>query len=391
MGMYEPAVGRVDRIGRGRVGSYVSSKAPIRHVDLTLVLTAFALTAFGNLMVYSASATRLANDGLPERFLLDRQMMFSFVGIGVMALIATISYRRLRAWAPILYVAGLASLVLVLTSLGTSVAGAQRWIGIGFFRVQPSEFMKVAVLAIVALVLADRRGYPTWTDAVRVLAIVGVPGILIYLQPDLGTLLVFIALAAAMLFVSGLRARVLFVITLIGVLGVIGVFQAGLLKQYQVDRLTAFLDPSSDPLRTGYNLNQARIGIGSGQITGKGLFSGSQTNLDFVPEVHTDFIFVAVGEELGFIGASVMLGLFALFLWRGIRIAMLSKDLLGTLLATGIVAVIGFQMFINVGMTIGVSPITGIPLPFVSFGGSSLITGFAMTGILLNVHMRRFV
>ena len=167
------------------------------------------------------------------------------------------------------------------------------------------------------------------------------------------------------------------------------VLQLGVLKQYQLARLTAFLDPSTDKRRTGYNLDQARIAVGSGQITGKGLFTGTQTNLDFVPEVQTDFIFTAVGEELGFVGSAVLLGLFAIFLWRGLRIAMLSKDLFGTLLAAGVVAMLAFQMFINIGMTIGVSPITGIPLPFVSYGGSSMITTYIATGLLLNVHMRR--
>lgn len=391
MGLYEPAVGRVERVGRLRIGSVVSTKAPIRHVDVTLLFAALALTAFGNLMVYAASRTRLVADGLPERFLVNRQLLFSAVGIGVMILLASFSYRRLRAWGPLVYLAGAGALIVVLTGVGTSVAGAQRWISFGFFQLQPSEFMKLGVLVALALLLAERQGYPTWGDAARASVLVAIPSVLIYLQPDLGTLLVLIAVAAGVMVVAGLRARVLLVIVALAAVSVFGILQLGVLKEYQVARLTAFLDPSQDLQRTGYNLNQARIGIGSGQLVGKGLLSGSQTNLDFVPEVHTDFIFVAVGEKLGFIGAATLLGLFALFLWRGIRIAMLSKELFGTLLAAGVVAMVAFQMFINIGMTLGVSPITGIPLPFVSFGGSSLITTFAATGILLNVHMRRFV
>jgi rod shape determining protein RodA len=383
--------GRLDRGRRDHVGSLLSSKAPIRHVDLVLVLSAFALTAFGNLMVYSASATRLADDGLPERFLLNRQMLFSTIGIGLMIVIASFSYRRARAWGALAYLAGLVLLTLVLTGFGTSVAGAQRWIDVGFFQFQPSEFMKLAVLVVLAMMLSDARGYPGWGDAARAAAIVAVPALLIYRQPDLGTLLVLVALALGVLVVAGVRGRVLLVMFALGIVSIFGVLQMGLLKDYQVARLTAFLDPSQDLQRTGYNLNQARIGVGSGQLTGKGLFSGSQTNLDFVPEVHTDFIFVAVGEELGFLGASALLGLFALLLWRGIRIAMLSKDLFGTLLAAGVVVMLAFQMFVNIGMTIGVSPITGIPLPFVSFGGSSMITTYAAMGVLLSVHMRRFV
>jgi len=197
------------------------------------------------------------------------------------------------------------------------------------------------------------------------------------------------ALLMTMLVVGGTRARVLLVIIMLGISGVIGVLHLHVLKEYQIARLTAFLDPTTDKQRTGYNLDQARIAVGSGQVTGKGLFTGTQTNLDFVPEVQTDFIFTAVGEELGFVGAALLLGLFAIFLWRGLRIAMLSKDMFGTMLAAGVVAMLAFQMFINIGMTIGVSPITGIPLPFVSYGGSSMITTYIATGILLNVHMRR--
>jgi rod shape determining protein RodA len=197
------------------------------------------------------------------------------------------------------------------------------------------------------------------------------------------------ALLLTMLVVGGTRARVMLIIIMLGVSSVVGVLHTHVLKQYQLARLTAFLDPSTDTQRTGYNLDQARIAVGSGQITGKGLFTGTQTNLDFVPEVQTDFIFTAVGEELGFVGAAVLLGLFAIFLWRGLRIAMLSKDMFGTLLAAGVVAMLAFQMFINIGMTIGVSPITGIPLPFVSYGGSSMVSTYIATGLLLNVHMRR--
>ena len=194
---------------------------------------------------------------------------------------------------------------------------------------------------------------------------------------------------ATLLVVAGTRARMLLLLVVLGLVSIFGVLQAGLLKEYQVARLTGFLDPAADLQRTGYNLNQARIAVGSGQLVGKGLFTGSQTNLDFVPEVHTDFIFTAVGEELGFVGAATLLALFALLIWRGLRIAMLSKDMFGTLLAAGIVAIFAFQMFVNIGMTIGVSPITGIPLPFISYGGSSMITTWVLVGILLNVHMRR--
>jgi len=387
---FEGSLGRLERIGRERVGGRaLAERSPIRHLDPTLLLSALGLTAFGNLMVYSASSARLRAQGTSPQYLLNRQMTFSLIGIGVMVVVATFNYRRLRAWTFPLYFAGLALLIAVLSPLGASAKGAQRWINVGFFQLQPSEFMKLAVLVALAYFLSERRGHPAVGAVVGACALVLVPAVLIFKQPDLGTLLVLTALLLTLLVVGGTRARMMLVIILLGVSSVVGVLHTHVLKQYQLARLTAFLDPSTDKQRTGYNLDQARIAVGSGQITGKGLFTGTQTNLDFVPEVQTDFIFTAVGEELGFVGSAVLLGLFAIFLWRGLRIAMLSKDLFGTLLAAGVVAMLAFQMFINIGMTIGVSPITGIPLPFVSYGGSSMITTYIATGLLLNVHMRR--
>ena len=386
---FEGSLGRLERIGRQRIERRALADNPIRHLDPTLLISALALTAFGNLMVYSASSSRLRDQGLSPRYLLNRQMTFSLIGLAVMVVVATFNYRRLRAWAFPLYLGGLALLIAVLSPLGASAKGAQRWINVGFFQLQPSEFMKLAVLVALAYFLSERRGHPAAGAVVGACALVLVPAVLIFKQPDLGTLLVLMALLLTMLVVGGTRARTMFVILLLGVSSVIGILHTHVLKDYQLARLTAFLDPSADKQRTGYNLDQARIAVGSGQLTGKGLFTGTQTNLDFVPEVQTDFIFTAVGEELGFVGSVVLLGLFAIFLWRGLRIAMLSKDLFGTMLAAGVVAMLAFQMFINIGMTIGVSPITGIPLPFVSYGGSSMITTYIATGLLLNVHMRR--
>jgi len=386
---FEGSLGRLERIGRQRIERRALADNPIRHLDPTLLISALALTAFGNLMVYSASSSRLRDQGLSPRYLLNRQMTFSLIGLAVMVVVATFNYRRLRAWAFPLYLGGLALLIAVLSPLGASAKGAQRWINVGFFQLQPSEFMKLAVLVALAYFLSERRGHPAAGAVVGACALVLVPAVLIFKQPDLGTLLVLMALLLTMLVVGGTRARTMFVIILLGVSSVIGILHTHVLKDYQLARLTAFLDPSADKQRTGYNLDQARIAVGSGQLTGKGLFTGTQTNLDFVPEVQTDFIFTAVGEELGFVGSVVLLGLFAIFLWRGLRIAMLSKDLFGTMLAAGVVAMLAFQMFINIGMTIGVSPITGIPLPFVSYGGSSIVTTYIATGLLLNVHMRR--
>jgi rod shape determining protein RodA len=218
------------------------------------------------------------------------------------------------------------------------------------------------------------------------------PAILIYLEPDLGTMMVFLALLAALLLVGGARLRHFLALAGTGLLAILFVLQAGLLQQYQIDRITAFLDPNPDVRSEAYNLTQSKIAIGSGGLRGKGLGGEStQTTLDFVPEQHTDFIFTAVGEQLGFLGSATLLCLFALLIWRALRIASMSRDLFGMMLASGIAALWAFQLFVNVGMTMGIMPITGIPLPFISFGGSSLLTNFIAVGLLLNVHMRRYL
>ena len=386
----EGSFGRVERIGRERVVSgRLSEKAPIRHLDPTLVFLALMLAGFGLMMIYSATFANLEDQTLPPRYYFDRQFIFSVVGFVAMIAIALFSYRRLKAWAWLGYVVAVGLLLAVLSPLGTTVAGAQRWIAIGIFQIQPSEVAKLAVIMTLAAVLAECKGSPETIDVLKCIALVALPAVFIYQQPDLGTLLVLLAILGGMLLVSGARMRLLIVIAMLGAVAFWGILHVGLLKEYQVNRLTSFLDPAKDPQRTGYNLQQSKIAIGSGQLTGRGLFNGTQTNLRFVPEQHTDFIFTVVGEELGFFGAAVFVVVFGLFVWRGVRIAMMSKDHFGTLLAAGIVSMFAFQGFVNMGMTMGISPITGIPLPFVSYGGSSLISSFLATGVLLNIHMRR--
>jgi rod shape determining protein RodA len=214
--------------------------------------------------------------------------------------------------------------------------------------------------------------------------------VLIYRQPDLGTDLVFAGILIAMLLVGGARPRHLAVLGVIGVLGVVTIFQLGVLKRYQVDRLAAFLDPQGDVQRTTYNLRQSQIAIAAGGLTGRGLFQGSQTNLSFVPEQHTDFIFTAVGEELGFVGACTLLGLFGLVMWRTWRAAITAKDQFGMLVCVGVLAMLVFQVFENVGMTMGITPIAGIPLPLMSYGGSATVATFVALGLVVSVQMRRF-
>jgi len=386
----EGSFGRVERIGRQRVaGARLSEKAPVRHLDPSLILLSLMLAGFGALMVYSATYARLRDNSSPPGYYLDRQLVFIAVGFVGMIVLALFSYRRLRAWAWLLYTIAVVMLIAVLTPVGTTVAGAQRWIAIGIFQIQPSEVAKLALIVTLAAVLSASKGEASSFDVIKCVVLVAIPAAFIYLQPDLGTLLVLLAVLGGMLLVSGARMRLLIVMVMLGAVAFWGILHVGLLKDYQVKRLTSFMDPASDPGRTGYNLQQSKIAIGSGQMTGRGLFHGTQTNLRFVPEQHTDFIFTVVGEELGFAGAALFVLIFAMFIWRGVRIAMMSKDHFGTLLAAGIVAMFAFQGFVNMGMTMGISPITGIPLPFVSYGGSSLIASFLATGILLNIHMRR--
>ena len=217
-----------------------------------------------------------------------------------------------------------------------------------------------------------------------------VPMGLIYLQPDLGTTVVFAVILMGMLLVAGAYPRHLAALALLAAVGAVAVLQFGVLKQYQLDRLGAFLDPKGDTHRAAYNQHQSKIAVSSGGFTGRGLFKGTQTNLSFVPEQHTDFIFTAVGEELGFVGAGLLLALFALVVWRTWRSALLARDDLGTLVCVGVLVMLVFQIFENIGMTMGIMPVVGIPLPFLSYGGSSTIASFAAIGLVQNVHMRRF-
>ena len=244
----------------------------------------------------------------------------------------------------------------------------------------------------MAAFLAERKGDVRARDVAAVCGMAMLPMILIYLQPDLGTTLVFVILLSVSLLIGGAKLRHFGALALIGLIAIVTVIQLGMLEEYQIERVTAFLDASPDVQSEGYNLTQSKIAIASGGMQGKGLRAeNTQTSLDFVPEQHTDFIFTAVGEQLGFVGSATLLALFVLLIWRALRIATMSRDMFGTLIAGGIAAYWVFQVFVNVGMTMGIMPITGIPLPFISYGGSSLLTNFLCVGLLLNIHMRRYV
>jgi rod shape determining protein RodA len=354
----------------------------LRNIDLLLIVATVGLIVFGIVMVSSSARTALHPLALIRTQLVHLAAGL-LIGIGLVA----IDYRVLARYANALYAANIALLAVVLV-LGHTALGAQRWVSLGpLGQFQPSEFAKLAIVITLAKYMSDRPGpYRSFLDLLPFLAHISLPMLLIFRQPDLGTALVYGAVLLGMLLVGGARYRDLAALGA-GVAAVSPVFW-GLLKEYQRRRLLVFLSPSQDPLGAGYGLIQSKIAIGSGMMWGKGLFAGTQNLLQFVPEHQTDFIFSVVGEELGFVGAMVLLGLFLLWLGRGLRIAAVARDRFGMLIAVGIVTMVAFHVFVNIGMTIGIMPITGIPLPFVSYGGSALMTMLWATALLLNIGMR---
>jgi rod shape determining protein RodA len=369
---------------------YLSERRPLRHLDPVLLVTVLALGIVGLFTIYSATHASLVAQRIDPGFYLKKQLTFVTLGIVVILVAASFDYRFVKVYASIVYVASLALLVLVRTPLGTTIRGSQRWFQLFGFQLAPSELAKLALVAMLAAFLSQLRSSDlSLQDLYRATAIAAVPGLLVFLQPDLGTSIVLVAILVGILVVAGARARHLGVLALTAIVLIFGALQLGLVKDYQIARLTAFFDPQNDPQRSDYNRTQAEIAIGSGGLFGTGYLKGTQTNLDFVPEQHTDFIFTVIGEEFGFVGAIFVLLLFALLIWRAVRIALLAKDPFGTYLAAGIASMLAIQVFVNVGMTLGIMPITGIPLPFVSYGGSSFLTNCAAVGLLLNVHMRR--
>jgi len=379
---------------RRRDESWFRDRAPAawKHVDVVLVSCVAAVSVLGALMILSS--TRGTDPDAYDTSFLRRQVLFIAAGVVGMVLITLVDYRRLRDFAWLPYVAALVSLVLVV-AVGEEVRGTQAWFQIGAFQLQPAEFAKVAVILAVASLLAGREVplRARWVAAALVL--ISVPVALIMLQPDLGTALVFIAIALGMLLMAGARARHIVVLVAVGVVGVVGVLNSDLLEDYQRDRLANFLQPNdpddiADLQSSEYNSDQSLAAIASGSINGKGLFDGTQTRLGFVPEQHTDFIFTALGEELGFVGCATALALFAIICVRIWRTAQIAQDRLGMLICIGVLSMLVFQIFQNIGMTMGIMPITGITLPFMSYGGSSAIASWLAIGLVLNVHMRRF-
>jgi rod shape determining protein RodA len=363
--------------------------APTRHFDVLLVGSAIAIAVLGLVMVYSTTHESVRGD---ELYFVKRQALFVGLGIVAMFCVLSIDYRRLRDFSIFAYVATVVALVAVLAPVGSSVKGHQAWFQLpGGFTLQPAEFAKFGIIVALAGYCTQYRGELDLWRLTTILFLAVVPIGLVLLQPDLGTFMVFAVVIVALLAVAGVSFRQFVVLGLLALTGIYAVMSLGVLKQYQLDRLTTFIDPKSGGSRdTAYNQEQSKQAIANGRVTGEGLTHGGQTQGNFVPEQHTDFIFTAVGEELGFVGAVALLALFAIVLWRTWRTAQLARDFFGVLVCVGVLAMLAFQMFENIGMTMGIMPVTGIPLPLMSYGGSSIITTFACIGLVANVGMRRF-
>lgn len=355
-------------------------------LNYPLAFVAIALSVFG--LVIIKSATLHTPDGSAD---FGRQAIYLVIGVAAMALFTFIDYHLWQRWAWPIYIINMIMLGAVAVA-GHSALGAQRWIGVGHIIFQPSEPAKLLTTLSVAAILADpKRSFTRAKDLWIPLAAIVPPTLLVLKQPDLGTALIFVVILTAMLFFALPNlfhfAAYAAGLTLLGAFTVLSPF---VLKSYQRQRLLVFLHPQYDPQGAGWSLMQSKIAIGSGQLTGKGLYHGTQTQLGFVPEHQTDFIFTVVGEELGFIGAALLLVLYGALLGLSMLAVTAARDRYGLLVAVGIVAMLMFQVLINIGMTVGIMPITGIPLPFISYGGSSLVTCFMAVGVLLNIHMQRY-
>lgn len=357
----------------------------LKNLDFSLIAVTLMLIAISLIII--GSATHINTPSEDRYWYVSRQGMFALINVFIIFVMLQFDYKSLSKYAHLLYGLNLFMLLAVMF-VGTSALGAQRWIQIGPISLQPSEFSKLIMIISLANLLDKRSGrLNTIKEVIPVFIYVGIPFLLVMKQPDLGTALVFLAILFGMLFVAGINMRLL-----------LGIFAAGaafmpifwhFLKDYQKMRLTVFINPNVDPLGSGYHIIQSKIAIGSGMLFGKGLFGGTQSQLNFLPENHTDFIFAVIGEELGFIGAVIILTLYLLLLYRGIKIAGTARDNFGTLLATGVVSMLAFHLLVNVGMTAGIMPVTGIPLPLMSYGVSALTTNLVSLGILLNIYMRR--
>lgn len=360
-------------------------KRHFKNFDFPLMFATLGIILFGCAMIYSASSGGRAGASYVEK-----QVIWVILGSIGAAVVASIDHSIYHRYAKHLYIGTLLVLIAVL-QVGDASKGAQRWIEIGWFRLQPSEFAKITMILAMAVFLVSRldriRSFKTFVQSFLYLA---VPMLLIFKQPDLGTSLVLIAIWLTMAFIVGTNLKNILLFVGAGVLlALIAWNTPGLLKDYQKKRVITFVNPAADPLGSGYHVNQSRIAIGSGQLLGKGFQKGTQRELNFIPEQHTDFIFTVVGEELGFAGGAALMVLYFVVLWRVLNIMAVTEDPTGRAIAAGVAGMLLFHTFVNLGMTLGILPVTGVPLPMFSYGGSSLMANMLAIGLVEGVSMRR--
>ncbi len=365
----------------------------VHGFDPVLTAVVGLLLFIGTLLVWAATRDWYTRNGLDGQYYLKRHIINILIGLVLAYGVTVIDYRLLRAYTPFLWGAGVLGLVIVLIpGLGAEINGAKAWIALpGGFQIQPAELAKIAIIIGMSMILSERShdsDGPTSRDVLQSLAIAAIPVLLIVLQPDMGTILIISAAVVTIIAVSGSPARWVAGLLLIAVIGGFVAVKAGVISEYQVNRLQTFVDPNADTQGAGYQLRQARITVGSGGLIGTGLFNGPQTNGRFVPEQQTDFIFTVAGEELGFLGSGAILILYLILLMRAFSIARRTNDPFGRLVCTGVIAWFAFQIFENIGMTMGLMPMTGVPLPFISYGGSSMFATLIGVGLLQNVHAR---
>jgi rod shape determining protein RodA len=367
----------------------------LRHADWLLLASVLALTLLGTLLIWSATQQMLIQQGSsPHEFVL-KQLLNVALGLVLMLVVSSLDIRQLKLYAPILYGLSCLGLLAVLTPLGSIVNGARSWISIGAgFQVEPSEFAKLSVIVVSAMLLSGFRPGETRPGTRAIALTVGLaalPILLVAAEPDLGVTIVLVLLAGGQIALSGVKLRWLFGMAAGALLAIAAIAQLHLLKAYQVGRLTSFINPSADPLGTGYSAAQAKMAIGSGGLHGTGLFHSPIIAGSFVPEQHTDFIFAVAGNELGFVGSLLVIGLLALLLTCALRIAARAEDQFGMLVAAGVAIWFATQAFVNIGMTMGIMPVTGLPLPFVSYGGSAMFADMIAVGLLQAVRRPRNV
>jgi len=371
-----------------------SRDSALRHADWLLLAVVLALTLLGTLLIWSATQPMLIGQGSsPDEFLL-KQVLDIALGLVLMLIVSSLSTRLIRLYAPIVYGLSCLGLLAVLTPLGSIVNGARAWISIGAgFQVEPSEFAKLSVIVISAMLLSGLRSgeRPGARAIARTLGLAALPILLVAAEPDLGVMIVLVVIVGGLIALSGVRLWWMVGMTAATALVVAAVAKLHLLKAYQVGRLTSFINPSADPLGTGYSAAQSKMAIGSGGLHGTGLFHSPIIAGNFVPEQHTDFIFAVAGNELGFVGSLLVIGLLGLLLTCALRIAARAEDQFGMLVAAGIAIWFAGQAFVNIGMTMGIMPVTGLPLPFVSYGGSAMFADMIAVGLLQSVRRPRNV